>query len=242
MNIKYVREKFVPEGNIETTSTPTEPEKIVIDYTLLRNFDLNEYDDSLRMIRTLNWDPNKEFYKIKRIKDLIDYHNQLTEHFNLLSNEEKNKDFNTFVMKYKILEEYDIENCPLKIKTIKTPNMLLDYAKSMKNCAGSYVNRVSDEKYVLCIISDIDNERKESEPKEYMLGFIVDKYGGLEFDQVKAACNVQGPDRFKKNVMDYLQEKEISYKELSDLKLSTDKRENNLDLNIGINLDYLAQL
>lgn len=245
VDLKYVREKFVPEGNeekVQITTTDTEPEKIIIDYTLLRNFDLNEYDDSLRMIRALNWDPNKEFYKIKKIKDLIDYHNQLTEHFNLLSNEEKNKDFNTFVMRYKVLEEYDIENCPLKIKTIKTPNMLLDYAKTMKNCAGSYVNRVSDEKYVLCIISDIDNERKESEPKEYMLGFIVDKYGHLEFDQVKAACNVQGPDRFKKNVMDYLQEKEISYKELSDLKLSTDKRENKLDFNIGIDLDYLAQL
>ena len=36
------------------------------DYEIMLGFDLNVYHDCLRMINNLNWDPNKELYKISQ--------------------------------------------------------------------------------------------------------------------------------------------------------------------------------
>jgi len=222
--LKFVRTKFSSDDSIEEEKqieTEDVVEEVILDYSQLASFNFTYYDDSLRMIRALTWDPNKEFHKIKKIDELEEYHNRLSEHFNLLADETKNKDFTSSVMKYNVLEEYENK---LKVRLIKTPELLLKYAQDMKNCAGSYVNRVSNGQYILCIIEDIDENRNKVDPELYMLGLRANKYGELEFDQVKAACNIQGPDRFKVNVMEFLQEKEISYKELSDLKLSTSSR------------------
>lgn len=233
--LKYTRVKFLegaPEEENENNELDKPIENVDLDYSQLVNFDFTNYDDSLRMIRALNWDPNKEFYKIKKIDELETYHDKLSEHFNLLANETKNKDFVTSVLKYEVLEEYDNK---LKIRLIRTPELLLKYSKDMKNCAGSYVNRISNGEYILCIIEDTDEDRNKVDPQMYMLGLRVNKYGELEFDQVKASCNIQGPDRFKTNVMNYLEEKEISYKELSDLKLSTSNRDSKYNVDELIN-------
>jgi hypothetical protein len=229
--LEFARTKFLLneiEKEVEV-KVETPAEEIKLDYFNLISFNFTHYDDSLRMIRALNWDPAKEFYKIKKIDELEDYHNKLSEHFNLLANDAKNKDFVSFVMKYNVLEEYD-EN-KLKVRLIRTPELLLKASQDMRNCASSYVNRISNCQYVLCLIEDIDENRAKTEPLIYMLGLKANVYGELEFDQVKAACNMQGPDRFKTNVMEFLQEKEISYKELSDLKLSTNRVVCKADLN-----------
>jgi hypothetical protein len=237
--LQYARDKFGIQ-EVEQEQSEEELAKIPLDYYLLSNFDLTSYDDSLRMIRALNWDANKEFHKIKKIDELEEYHNKLTEHFNLLSNESKNKDFVHFVSQYKVLEEY---NNNLQVRLIRTPELLLKAAQDMRNCAGSYVNRVSNSQYILCIVEDTDPNKDSKEPKEFMLGMRADKYGKLEFDQVKASNNRPGSDRFKTNVMEFLQEKEISYKELADLRLSTSRNdaESNLD-NIIYDLENLGVL
>ncbi len=227
--LKYARERFLIKDTEQIQEVNEEElSKIPLDYTLLKSFDLTSYDDSLRMIRALNWDSNKEFHKIKKIEELEEYHNKLIDHFNLLSNDAKNKEFVSFVSQYKILEEYEKN---LKVRLIRTPELLLKASQDMKNCAGSYVNRVSNSQYVLCIVEDIDEKREGGEPEKFMLGLKADKYGKLEFDQVKATCNRQGSDRFKTNIMEFLQEKEISYKELADLRLST-SRGNESELNL----------
>jgi len=224
-DLEYARPRMlaaeIEKSHISKEET-TEDVLIPLDYNVLKHFDLTSYDDSLRMIRALDWDPNKEFHKIKKIDELEEYHNKLSDHFNLLSNESKNKDFVHFVLQYKVLEQYDNN---LKVRLIRTPELLLKASQDMRNCAGSYVNRVSNAQYILCIVEDTDPKREIGEPKEFMLGMRADKYGKLEFDQVKASSNRQGSDRFKKNIMDFLQEKEISYKELADLRLSTSPRD-----------------
>ena len=218
-DFKFLRSEFKkPKFNFEQR-TEEEKAKIkddgILDFSLLKYFDLGEYDDCLRMIASLKWDVNKEFYRIKDVGELEKYHDQLVEHFNMLSDKQKNKNFMDSTSKYKFLEEYKGD---LRLRVIDNPEMLLSYAKSMKNCAGSYVNRIATGQYVLFIIEDLNTERKDTEPIQYMFGLNVNKHK-LEFDQVKAACNVQGSDRFKKQVMTYLEDKDISYKELSDLKL-----------------------
>lgn len=221
-DLKFQRNQFINSESTENKEIDIETEvaKVPLNYSLLNNFDLTIYDDSLRMLRALAWDVNKEFSKIKTMDELESYHDKLSEYFNMLSSEQKNKDFVDFVFKYKVLEEYDKN---LKVRLIKTPESLLTYAKKLKNCAGSYVIRVADAQYLLCMVEDIDPNRPEDEISEYMLGMTANKYGKLEFDQIKGACNKQGTDRFKQNVMEFLQEKEISYKELADIRLSTSR-------------------
>jgi hypothetical protein len=234
-DFKFLRTKFKNKKFNFEQRTDEEKEKIeddgILDYSLLQYFELGEYDDCLRMIGSLNWDANKEFYKIKDVSELEKYHDQLVEHFNMLSDIQKNKKFAEATSKYKFLEEYDGD---IKIKTILNPEMLLSYAKSMKNCAGSYVNRIASGQYVLFIIDDLDVKRQDNEPAQYMFGLTVNKHK-LEFDQVKASCNIQGPDRFKKQVMKYLEAKDISYKELADLRLhDTEKLKSANTLDIGL--------
>jgi hypothetical protein len=220
--LEFVRERVVAK-NINQEQL-IEYENIPLDYSHLEHFDLSSYDDSLRMIRNFSWDPQKEFYKIKDIDILEEYHDKISKEFHTVFNDSTAKDFVSFVETFKVLEEENFNN-KLRVKLILTPENLLNAAKRLRNCAGSYVNRIADKQYVLCMIEDIDPKRGVHEPFEYMFGLLVNNYGELAFDATKSACNKIGSDRYKVNIMEYLQEKEIPYKELADLRLSTSGRE-----------------
>lgn len=220
-DLKFIRMQL-DEGDIMSDA----PEEIVeisntitaADYNTMAHFSLDEYDDALRMLNDLKWDANKEFYKIKNITELEDYHGQLVEHYNLLSSAEKNQKYIDSVNRFKFIEGKFND---LTISLIRTPDSLLYRAKQLRNCAGSYVTRVANGQYVLAMVSDtFAGKRNTNDHELYMLGLIVTK-SGLEFDQVKAACNKQGSDRFKQEMMLFLEEKDISYKDISDLRLST---------------------
>ena len=208
-DLDFIKEEFQPREK-------EKPVEFVPDLDKISGFEdvLYEFDDSLRMIKDLKWDPKKEFYKINNVGELRIYHDKLSEHYSLLSNEEKNK---LFIEKTKIYLKLEENNDVLDVRLIKTPTVLLKEAKDMKNCAGSYVNRISDGLYLLAIVKDRKHSKGEHE--KYMLGISIKKGGMLEFDQVKASCNARGNDRFKKEIMKYLESKDISYKELSDLKI-----------------------
>lgn len=226
---RFLRNDFTSEeeNKIEIENIDEKIKDNEVKYSLIKTFDFTIYDDSLRMINSLGWDVNKEFYKIKKINELEDYHNQLTKYFNMLSDREKNEAFKNFVFKFKYLEDY---NGNLKIKLIPTADELLKEAKKLNNCAGSYVNRISKGQYVMFMVRDVSND-DDKEKDEFMLGFHATKTG-LEFDQVKSKCNRQGSNKFKKQIMTYLEEKDISYRELADLKLKDEAKitENDFDL------------
>jgi hypothetical protein len=186
-----------------------------VKYSLIKTFDFTIFDDSLRMINDIKWDANKEFYKIKDIDELEDYHNKLVKHFNMLADKEKNANFKNFVAKFKYLEEYDGD---LKIRIISSPDELLKESQELHNCAASYINRISREQYVLSMMYDLSNDENK-ETDGFMIGLHFTKYG-LEFDQLKSKYNRQGTNKFKKQVMKYLESKDVSYKELADLKIN----------------------
>jgi len=188
---------------------------VKLNYSFLEQFSFYNYDDSIRMINGLNWDRNKEFNKIKTISEINSYHDKIVEHYNMLSDEEKNEKFKKFAKKFKYLEEYDGN---LKIKLLSTPKMVLNAAKDLKNCAGSYITRISKGRYILMMIYDKSDERGLDEIKEFMIGFNINQ-SGLEFEQLKGVCNKLASDRQKKKVMKYLEDKDISYKEVRDLKI-----------------------
>jgi hypothetical protein len=69
------------------------------------------------------------------------------------------------------------------------------------------------------------NDLKKSDDLEedaltrFTIGFNFDNLNGLEFHQVKGFANQSGSDKFKTLLMEYLAEKDISYRQVVDLKL-----------------------
>lgn len=203
--------------NNDSNTLVTEDEEVNLNYSLISSYSFNIYDDCSRILEELKWDKNKEFNKIKKQSELIEYHDKLVEHYNMLSDKEKFEKFKKFAEKFSFLEEYD-EN--LKVKLLSTPAMVLKAAEEMKNCAGSYVTRISQGKYLILMLEDKRPDRKESDTK-FMLGLNLSSSTGLEFDQLKTVCNRLGSNRQKEMVMKYLEDKDISYREKSDLRVDT---------------------
>jgi hypothetical protein len=203
--------------NNDSNTLVTEDKEVKFNYSLISSYSFNIYDDCSRILEELKWDKNKEFNKIKKQSELIEYHDKLVEHYNMLSDKEKFEKFKKFAEKFSFLEEYD-EN--LKVKLLSTPAMVLKAAEEMKNCAGSYVTRISQGKYLILMLEDKRPDRKESDTK-FMLGLNLSSSTGLEFDQLKTVCNRLGSNRQKEMVMKYLEDKDISYREKSDLRVDT---------------------
>lgn len=203
--------------NNDSNTLVTEDEEVNLNYSLISNYSFNIYDDCSRILEELKWDKNKEFTKIKKQSELIEYHDKLVEHYNMLTDKEKFEKFKKFAEKFSFLEEYD-EN--LKVKLLSTPAMVLKAAEEMKNCAGSYVTRISQGKYLILMLEDKRPDRKESDTK-FMLGLNLSSSTGLEFDQLKTVCNRLGSNGQKEMVMKYLEDKDISYREKSDLRVDT---------------------
>ena len=148
------------------------------------------------------------------------FHDDLVKHRSYLSDKEVNEKYINFSNKFKYLEDY---KGPIKIKVIDTPDKLVKKSNEMKNCAASYVRRVSLGELIAFNVYDNNTERNSEEFYEYMMVLELGKYG-LEFIGVKGPCNIYGPDRFKKDVMFFLEKNDIAYKEVPSIKLGIDNK------------------
>ena len=89
----------------------------------------------------------------------------------------------------------------------------------MRHSASEYARNVARGEFLMGSLFDRDPNRPEDEMERYTVGFKYDKKNGLVFDQVKGFANKLGSNRFKKLVMEYLTDKDVSYKQGKDLKL-----------------------
>lgn len=185
-------------------------------FDIVKQFDFTLFDDCLRMIHELKWEPSKVLYKVKTMKKLSELHNNLVKHRSYLTTDQVNEKFIEFSNKFKYLEVY---SSSLEIKIISTPRELIDAAVEMHNCAGSFVSRVANEEYVSFIVYDNSPFREKNEYHKYMMVLEVTKLG-LELVGIKSYCNTYGNDRFKLDMMEYLIEKDISFKDVPSIKLS----------------------
>lgn len=186
-----------------------------VDYSIVQKYDFNIFDDCQRMLIELGWDFNKVFYKIKKHDKLLKFHDDLVKHRSYLNDKEINDRYSEFSNKFKYLEQYKGN---ISIKVIDLPKKLVDKAKEMKNCAGSYVRRVALGEYIAFSVFDNNPKKKEDECYEYMMVLELGKYG-LEFVGVKGSCNIYGPDRLKQDVIEFLEKNDISYKEVPSIRL-----------------------
>ena len=197
-------------------------ENFVPDYSNVSKFEFIYYDDSIMMMEVLEFDPRKEFNKIKTHKELMDYHDNLVKYFNVVADKEKNAKFKNFVSRFAFLESREDYDGQLEFKLIATPAMLITEGVQMKHSASSYSKKVITESYLIGQIFDRSEGLPSDELVRFTIGFTFDSVNGLEFHQVKGFANKPGTDRFKKLLMEFLTAKDISYRPIKDLKLQNE--------------------
>lgn len=187
----------------------------------IKTFDFNLYDDCMRMILELDWDPKKVLFKINKFDKLGKLHDDLIKHRSFIPDDVANKKYVEFIDKFRYLTGNFND---LSIELIETPKQLLDDAKAMHNCAGSYINKVANGVHVPFLVYDNSLERKTDENYKFMMILESTKIG-LEFIGVKSKFNKYGSDRFKKDIMNFLVDKDISFKEVPSIKLGVQSSE-----------------
>lgn len=190
------------------------------DYNNVHQFSFVEYDDAQMMMEIMEFDPKKHFTKIDNYDDLVEYHDMLVKYYKVRSDEQNIGAIKDFVSKFKFLESKEDYDGPIEIVLHDSPGMIIKEGVEMRHSASAYAINVAQGTYVLGSIYDRDPERPEDEMERFTIGFTYNKnYNELEFDQVKGFGNKRGSNRFKRHMMDFLTEKDISFKPIKDLKL-----------------------
>ncbi len=200
-------------------------ESINIDYTPASIYSFDLYDDCHRMIIELQWDPKVVLFKTKTNMELNTLHQNLLKHRSYVSNNEINKRFVEFSSKFKFLEKYsDDLKIYLSIHLIETPEELMNEAVEMHNCAGSYIRRVANGEYLSFIVYDNSPEKTSDDYDKYMMVLEITPLG-LEFVGVKAKFNKYGTNRFKDDIIKYLVDKDIIYKQVPSISKDIQSKE-----------------
>ena len=221
MDMRELRQIFsILQDYIEKESAKFNLDNKKILYHLVKNYDFTYYDDSIMMMEVLDFDPKREFNKIKTQQHLMEYHNNLVKYFNVVSDKKKNEKFREFVNRFRFIEDRSDYDGPLRIKLIDSPSMLIQEGIEMKHSASSYSKKVINNIYLIGQVFDETPDLSPQELTRFTIGFNFSKINGLEFHQVKGNSNQQGSDEFKKRLMEFLKIKDISFKPLRDLKLS----------------------
>ena len=194
------------------------------DYNNVREFSFVEYDDTKMMMEILEFDPKRHFNKIKTYDDLVSYHDKLVNLYNAKTEEEKTGNIKNFVHKFKFLETKweDNYNGPLEVELHDSPGRIIKEGMEMRHSVGEYAWKVAKGQYLIGSVYDRDPNKPEDEIERFTIAFKYNKRDGLEFDQVKGFANKLGSNRFKKLVMEYLTEKDVSYRPIQDLKLKAE--------------------
>jgi len=228
IDIIYFRSKMEPnelDRVLCIMDTFVESRFFFKDYKNLKDFSFVEYDDARMMMEIMDFDPKRHFNKIKTYDALVDYHDKLVSYYKVKSEIEKSGAIEDFISKFRFLESKGKDNYegPLTIKLHDSPGRIIKEGIEMRHSASEYAPNVAQGNYVLGSVYDRDPNRPEDEMERFTIGFKYDKLNGLEFDQVKGFGNQLGSNRFKNLVMEYLTDKDVSYRPIKDLKLRVEK-------------------
>lgn len=191
----------------------------IFDYSNIRSFSFIEYDDTLLMMEILKFSPKKHFNKIKTVDELTEYHDKLVSFYAVVTSESEQDCIKVFTSKFLYLEDKTDYDGPLDLQILDSAELIIREGVEMNHSAAAYASNVARGNYLLASIYDKSIDRPINEHDRFTIGFIYDETNGIEFDQVKSYGNDLGSDRFKKLVMNFLVNKDISYRPIKDLKL-----------------------
>jgi len=193
-----------------------------INYKFLSSFDFSFYDDCFMMLKTLEFDPKKDFYKIKTNSELKTFHDQVVKYYNAIKNTE-DANYTEYFKRFKFLEDNIVApyEGPLEIEILNTPTKVVQEGRDMHHSAASYVDRVMDGKYILLKVIDHSENLSEKELTRFTMGIFYNEKTGFEFEQVKSYSNQLASNRFRKVLMEWLVAKGINFDETKrpDLKI-----------------------
>ena len=225
----YFRSKMEPkelERVLQIIDSYIETRYFFKDYKNVKHFSFVEYDDAKLMMEVMGFDPKKHFNKIKTYDELVEYHDNLVKYYKVKTELEKSGAIEEFVSKFRFLEtkgEDDYEG-PLEIVLFDNAARIMKEGPEMRHSASEYAANVAQGTYLMGSVFDRDPNRPDDEMERYTIGFKYDsKYKELIFDQVKGFANAQGSNRFKRLMMDYLTDKDISFQPIRDLRLREDE-------------------
>jgi len=231
IDIIYFRDKMEPgelDRVLQIIETFVEGRFFFKDYNNIKEFSFVEYDDARMMMGILEFNPNRHFNKIKTYDELVEYHDILVNFYNAKTEEERTGNIKNFVDKFRFLEtkgEGDY-NGPLEIELHDNPGRIIKEGMDMRHSVGEYAWKVAKGHYLIGSAFDRDPKKPADEIDRFTIAFKYNSRDGLEFDQVKGFANQLGSNRFKNLVMEYLTEKDVSFRPIKDLKL---KAEDNKD-------------
>lgn len=201
---------------------------------LIRAFDFTIYDDCLTMLEGIKinlkrdgqpydeFERSHKFDKIDRWKDLKAFHDNLATQFSFMESKGGETSYEKYVKKYAWLEEKGEYDGPIEAKLLRTLGEFMREGQLMNSSQGAYGQQVAQEIYLVAMIIDHSDVKKDGEEKRFTIGFSIDRYGFLEFDQLKGYRNSQASDATKKLVMEWMEQKDISFQQVTDLKFKND--------------------
>ena len=194
------------------TNTYNKGEDIKTEYKYIKEFDFGFYDDCRMMLTTLEFDPRKDFYKIKKNSILKAFHDEVVKYYSAIQLEEEGG-YKGYFNKFKFLEDRENYNGPLVFEIIDTPKAVVAEGREMHHSVGSYSVRLLEGDYILLRVYDSSEDLPEGELKRFTMGLHFKSNTGLEFDQLKSFANKIGSNRLKELVLLWLKAKEINVNE-----------------------------
>lgn len=222
----------------------SEREEVELDYSLMERFDFTIYDDSISMLESLRsltteakksvsdigedmFDRSRYFDKIRDYKKLKNFHDSLAAQYRVMKSQglEKDSSYNKFVGKYEWLEERGTYDGPISVQLLRSMADFIEEGHRMMSSQAQYGAKVSRGIYLIAKLIDTSSDRPSKDMDRFTIGFTVDRYGFLEFDQLKGYKNAQAPDRVKALVRNWLTNKDITYDErTTDIKYKNSDR------------------
>ena len=202
-----------------------------LDYTTMEQFDFTIYDDSISMLESIRdltssddialmenddmFDRSRYFDKIREYKKLKNFHDSLAAQYRILTvnGAEKNSSYHKFVSKYEWLESKEGYDGPIEVQLLRTMSDFMREGHIMMSSQAQYGAKVSQGIYLVARLLDTTKGGDPKEARRFTIGFTVDRFGFLEFDQLKEYKNAQASDRIKGEVRKWLKSKDITYDE-----------------------------
>jgi len=216
--VKRLIPLFIDHCQVQTkdmkikTNTFDPNEELTLDYTYINSFNFEFYDDCKMMIKTLEFDPRKDLYKIKTNAVLKAFHDEVVKYYGAIKLEEEGG-YKGYFNNFKFLEDKNNYDGLLRFEIIDTPKAVVAEGRELHHSVSSYAARLMDGDYVLLRVYDDTEDAPEKDLDRFTMGLHYNKNNGLEFDQLKGVANKPASDRVKKMAIEWMKSKEVNYNE-----------------------------
>lgn len=184
--------------------------KLEPNFKHISSFDFVFYDDSVMMNIALDFDPRRNFYKIKTVEQLRTYHDKLVRYYNVIRASE-NVNYEAYFSRFKFLEEKGNYSGPLEFGLLDTPTKVSHEGEEMHHSGGHYFPKILEGRYLMLKVQDTTEGLDKEELTRFTLGLNYNEKQGLSFDQFKSYANKLASNRLRELLKDWMKAKEIDF-------------------------------